>query len=265
MDEMPESSYIGRHAELYDLFYADKPYNDEVSFLHSVLQNYGNPKRVLELACGTGTHSLLLEKLGYQIIATDYSQDMLNQAKQKAQNSDSLVDFRFQNMISLNLDERPFDAILCLFDSIGYVQTNENLKLVLKGVHDHLQSGGLFVFEFWHAGAMIRSYDPLRIRRWKTPEGEIIRISETTIDFRSQLCNVNYSIFETQNKVTYNLIQETQTNRFFLVQEMANLLSYANLSPIKWFAGFTNDESISENVWHIVCVAKKNSGKNFNP
>ena len=27
------SSYIGRHAELYDIFYADKPYADEARYL----------------------------------------------------------------------------------------------------------------------------------------------------------------------------------------------------------------------------------------
>lgn len=264
MHNIPDSSYLGRHAELYDLFYADKPYHEEAAFLDSVLQSYGSlkPKRILELACGTGTHSLLLEKLGYEIIATDYSEDMLIQARLKAQTCNSHVDFRFQNMISLNVSERPFDAILCLFDSIGYVQSNENLETVFQGVNTHLKPGGLFIFEFWHAGAMIKNYEPLRIRRWKVPSGEIIRISETTINLQKQLCEVHYSLFEPAQKGTYQIIQETQTNRFFLVQEMSNLLSQANLNPIKWYAGFTKDETINDTVWHIVCLAQKTSEKN---
>jgi len=257
----PESSYIGRYAELYDLFYADKPYSEEAAFVHACLQKYGNPapKHILELACGTGTHSLLLEKYGYDIIATDYSKDMLVQARQKAKKAGANVDFRQGDMRFLNIPERPFDAVICLFDSIGFVATNESIQRVLKGVCAHLRPGGLFIFEFWHAGAMIRNYDPLRIRRWQVQEGEIIRISETRIDHRTQLCHVAYSVYELHKDGTYRHLQETQINRFFLLQEMAHFLSEADLIPLKWFAGFSENEKISEEIWHIVGIAQLNS------
>jgi SAM-dependent methyltransferase len=263
----PQSSYIGRHAELYDIFYADKPYAEEAAFVHACLQKYGrpNPKLLLELACGTGTHSLLLEKLGYRIIASDYSKDMLAQARQKAKKANSGVDFRQQNMLSLDISERPFDAVICLFDSIGYVATNENLAKVLNGVRAHLRPDGLFIFEFWHAGAMIRSYEPLRLRRWETPSGEILRVSETQIDHQTQLCRVGYSIYELHRDGTYTHFQETQTNRFFLLQEMTYFLTQAGLTPLKWFAGFDDDEKISEATWHVVGVARLNTEKNDLP
>ena len=80
------TSYSGRHAELYDLFYADKPYEAEAAFVDQCLREYsvGPTNSLLEIACGTGTHALQLEKRGYQIVATDYSEDMLQRAKQKA-------------------------------------------------------------------------------------------------------------------------------------------------------------------------------------
>ena len=131
--EQPQSSYIGRHAELYDLFYADKPYANEAAFVHRCIQTFNpNARKMLELACGTGTHSLLLEQYGYQIIATDYSLDMLGRAKEKAQKINSRVDFRHQDMRTLDVPERPFDVIICLFDSLGYVATNENILQVLN-------------------------------------------------------------------------------------------------------------------------------------
>jgi SAM-dependent methyltransferase len=259
--DQPSSSYIGRHAELYDLFYADKPYDEEARFVHACLQKYGSgqPKWLLELACGTGTHSLLLEDHGYKIIATDYSADMLNQARQKAKDKGSHVDFRQQDMRTLSIPERPFDAVICLFDSIGYPATNENIMKVLNNVRAHLSTHGLFIFEFWHAGAMIRSYDPVRIRRWQLPEGEILRISETRIDHLTQLCHVSYSIYELNKDGRYHQLHETQINRSFLVQEMAQFLSTAGLMPIKWFAGFQDNENISDETWHIVCVARANA------
>ena len=253
------SSYIGRHAELYDLFYADKPYEKEALFVHECLQQYsvGRTQRLLELACGSGSHAFVLEKLGYEIVATDYSEDMLACAQRKAVKAGSSIGFRQQDMRTLDVGERSFDAVICLFDSIGYVETNEALMQVLQGVHRHLRPDGLFVFEFWHAAAMLRSYDPVRVRRWTTPEAEVVRVSETKLDHAKQLARVTYTIYELRNNGTYTKLEETQTNRFFLVQEMAGWLSCCGFVPVKWFSGFTPDENITEQTWHIVAVARK--------
>jgi len=256
-----QNSYIGRHAELYDLFYAEKPYAEEVAFIHKCIQAYKpDAKNLLELACGTGTHSLLLEKYSYKIIATDYSPAMLERAKAKANQANSSIDFRQQDMLSLNVPERPFDVILCLFDSIGYVSTNENISKVLSDIRNHLSSDGIFIFEFWHAGAMLKSYDPVRVRRFPTATGEVVRISETDIDYQEQLCHVAYSIYELNKKGSYNQLQETQTNRFFLLKEMESFLKNSGLIPLKWFSGFQDNELINDETWHIVAVAKKRSG-----
>ena len=253
------SSYIGRHAELYDTLYADKPYAEEAAFVHQCLQqcSVGTTRRLLELACGTGMHALALEKFGYEVVATDYSEDMLACARRKAAKVASSVDFRWQDMRALDIADRPFDAAICLFDSIGYVETNEAIMQVLQGVRRHLRRHGLFVFEFWHAAAMLRSYDPMRIRRWSTPAGELVRISETELEYAKQLARVTYTIYELHHDGTYTSLKETQTNRYFLVQEMAAWLSGCGFAPLKWFAGFAPDDNITEQTWHIVATARR--------
>jgi ubiquinone/menaquinone biosynthesis C-methylase UbiE len=253
------SSYPGRHAELYDLLYADKPYAEEARFVHRCLQecNIGPTNRLLELACGTGSHAFELEKFGYQIVATDYSEDMLAIAKQRARKILSTVDFRVQDMTNISIPETDFDAVVCLFDSIGYVVTNERIKSVLHNAYRYLRPDGLFIFEFWHAAAMLRSYDPVRVRRWDNERGKVIRISETRLDCAAQLSHVTYSIYELNADGTYRTLEETQTNRYFLVQEMSHWLSCSGFVPVKWFAGFTDDVNIDERTWHIVAVARR--------
>jgi len=253
------TSYNGRHAELYDLFYSDKEYKKEAAFIHQCLQQYGlKPiKKVLELACGTGSHALAIEKYGYHIIATDNSEDMLKCAQKKAKQSSSLIDFRAQDMRGLEIPERPFDAVICLFDSIGYVITNDALTEVFQGVYQHLRKGGLFIFEFWHAAPMIRSFDPLRVRRWIMPKGEIIRISETSLDIVRQVSKVKYTILELNDSARYSKIEEIQENRYFLIQEMEMWLLNNNFEPVNFFAGFTDDEKITDETWHIVTVARR--------
>lgn len=259
---MPANSYIGRHAELYDLFYAEKPYADEAAFVHRCIQaQKPGAKRLLELACGTGTHSLLMEKFGYKIVATDYSADMLTRAGEKGRAANSAVDFRQQDMCALDVPERPFDVVVCLFDSIGYVATNENILRVLKDVHRHLADDGIFLFEFWHGGAMLKSYDPVRVRRFQTPHGKIERISETRVDYAAQLCYVTYTINELNADGSYQTLREKQVNRFFLVQEMSLFLWQSGLTPVKWFSGFSENEHIDAETWHIVAIARKGTAK----
>jgi SAM-dependent methyltransferase len=254
------TSYSGRHAELYDLFYADKPYAGEAAFVDQCLSKYsvGPENRVLEIACGTGTHAFHLESAGRQIVATDYSEGMLRRAKQKASENSSRVEFQLQDMTQLEVNGAPFDAVICLFDAIGYVQTNDALAKVFHGVHKHLRQGGLFVFEFWHAAAMLRHYDPVRVRRWKTDGSEVLRISETTLDAANQLSRVNYSIYEFYDAGTYSALTETQVNRYFLLQEMLAWLTSSGFTAVKWFAGFTDDETITDETWHILAVARRN-------
>lgn len=253
-----QSSYVGHHADLYDLFYAKKPYAEETQFVHHCIQR-ANPKskKILELACGTGTHSLLLEKYGYQITATDYSADMLARAREKAESQNSKVEFLLQDMRNLDMPNQAFDAIICLFDSIGYVETNENISRVFQNVREHLKPGGVFIFEFWHAGAMLKHYDPLRVLRLRVPHGEILRISETVIDYAKQLCHVTYSIYELNDDGKYSFLSETQTNRFFLVQEMSQFLINCGLSPVEWFAGFDLGKKINDETWHVLAVASR--------
>jgi SAM-dependent methyltransferase len=253
------SSYIGRHAELYDIFYGDKPYAEEAAFVTDCLQQYGvgTTHRLLELACGTGSHAFPLEKFGYDVVATDYSADMLNRARAKGKGLCSRVTFIQQDMRTLSIPGEVFDAAVCLFDSIGYVGTNEELRRVFEGVHRHLRSDGLFVFEFWHAAAMLRRYDPLRIRRWRTAGGELLRISETELLYPEQLATVRYTIYELRDDGTYDVLRETQKNRYFLVQEMAGWLFSCGFTPAKWFAGFKPGGNITEETWHIVAVARK--------
>src|SRR5450432_352976 len=126
-------SYIGKHASLYDLFYSVKDYQVESDFIHQlILETTGNNSgELLELACGTGNHAFCLENKGYSILATDNSDGMIDQAKIKAKERSSNVQFEKIDMLDIADIPRKFDVILCLFDSIGYLISNDNIKIVL--------------------------------------------------------------------------------------------------------------------------------------
>lgn len=252
------SSYVGKYAEYYDLIYAEKPYAAEAAFIHDCIRRHsvGDTRRLLELACGTGRHALELEKLGYQIVASDYSQDLLAVARSRGLAAGSRVQFELQDMRQLSLGGETFDAVYCLFDSIGYVQTNAAVLSVLSNVREHLRSNGLFLFEFWHAAAMLRGYEPHRQRSWQLPNGLLERSSDTRLDVAKQLAEVSYQLKETRSDGSIVEIEETQLNRFFLVQEMSLFLEQAGFEPLEWIPAYEGGE-ITPDTWHILAVARR--------
>ncbi len=251
--------YDGRHAELYDLFYGAKPYAAEANYLHGLFERFSvePARRILDIACGTGSHAIELERLGYEVVGSDISEDMLALAREKAREASSKVRFEQQDMRTLDIASKPFDAVLCLFDAIGHVQTTSAIKQTLGAVHRHLGRGGLLVLEFWHAAAMAGRHDPQRVRKFATDQGEILRLSQTTVDLASQCATVEHAIYDLRTDGTYRTAVERQVNRFFSLQEMSELLDDCGFDVVSYYSGYSPDEVLTADTWHIVLIARR--------
>jgi ubiquinone/menaquinone biosynthesis C-methylase UbiE len=257
-EQTQQPTYTGKFSEIYDLFYAHKTYTQEADFVQSLLERFGEKpiQKILELGCGTGTHSFLLEAYGHEILATDLSEDMITKARAKAEAMGSKVRFAAQDMIQLDQPGSPYDAVVCLFDSFCYVTQNEDVEAVLTRVHRHLKPGGLFIFEFWNAPAMIQHLDPIRVARLQHGQDEIVKLSEAKLDYQRQLYQVKYTLYDIKADGMCHMYVEQHTNRYYQLQEMAYFLTQAGLHPLKWYAGYTADETIGGDTWNIVCVAQ---------
>lgn len=100
-------------------------------------------KTCLELASGSGVMAKLLKEKGYDIIASDISNEMKEAAKE---NFDG--EYLILNMIDFKLDKK-FDLILCICDSLNYLYIEE-LEPMFKNVYEHLNDGGRFIFDMHH-------------------------------------------------------------------------------------------------------------------
>ncbi|HEX2924538.1 MAG TPA: class I SAM-dependent methyltransferase [Chloroflexota bacterium] len=119
-----------------------------VPLVEQSIRRYGvSGKRLLDLACGTGTASIRLAALGFQVTGVDLSGEMLGIAGSKAAKAGVSVDFRRQDMSKLEL-EGTFDVVICLYDSLNHLLETEKLRSTFQGVARLLSRGGLFVFDF---------------------------------------------------------------------------------------------------------------------
>lgn len=137
------SSY-GIFANYYNQLTENISYMDRAKYFSSLVDQNGNGgKSLLDLACGTGRLSFALSKLGYSVIGSDSSIEMLTQAMME--NEEGLL-FLHQKMEKLALYE-PVDSIICALDSLNHVLSLSKLQEIFCRVSNSLTPGGLFVFD----------------------------------------------------------------------------------------------------------------------
>ena len=130
----------------YDRIYWWKDYDQEVDFVVKALKRYGiRGRRVLEVACGTGSHTRLLVKRGYEVTGVDISDDMLRIARSKVKGHAKFLQGDMRDLDAVVGGE--YDVAVCLFSSISYNLTVTDLRRTIQGLYDHLAEPGVVVFD----------------------------------------------------------------------------------------------------------------------
>lgn len=177
-------------AEFYDLIYSTfKDYVAEVEQITSLLRRL-NPQcqTVLDVGCGTGEHARLLAAQGFVVDGLDLDPTFVRIAAHKH----PAGQFVAADMSDFHLSRR-YDAILCLFSSIGYLKTLDRVIRASKCFRDHLAPGGVIVIEPWFAPGTL---DPGRVFR-HAGEGNgvrVSRVSRTEIDGRLSRLYFEYEV-----------------------------------------------------------------------
>jgi len=160
-------------AEFYDLIYSTfKDYTREAAHIASLLRRF-NPRcrTVLDVACGTGEHARLLAARGFVVDGVDLDPAFVRIAAQKH----PAGRFFEADMSDFHLSDR-YDAVLCLFSSIGYLKTLDRVARALACFREHLAPGGAIVIEPWFAPGGL---DPTRVSR-QTGEANGVRVSRVS-------------------------------------------------------------------------------------
>ena len=144
-DNTIKSSPYCSIAPIYDALMSHVNYHFWAHYISSVLNNeVDNPEYILECACGTGILASHLAEYGHQIYGFDKSPEMIAIANARY-NDDRL--FFIQAAFSDFPIEREYDAAICLYDSINYLMTGDEVIDFLERVKQALKPGGIFIFD----------------------------------------------------------------------------------------------------------------------
>jgi ubiquinone/menaquinone biosynthesis C-methylase UbiE len=187
-------------AQYYDEVMSVVPYNQWVQYLRRLLKRFGwKPRRLLDLATGTGTVALMLADHGYRVTGVDIAEPMLKVARRKAaQAGVGDVEFLCQDATRLDLPQE-FDVAVSLFDSLNYILTSRGLRDAFAGVYRALVPGGGFIFDLNSEYTLehnLFSQDNM----WDT-EAEIKHVWKARYNARTRVATVDMVFYLPNGKV----------------------------------------------------------------
>jgi SAM-dependent methyltransferase len=248
-------------AGLYDLFHRSKPYRAEARFIRDAVVEMrgrsGRTLKLLDLACGSGSHAVEFSRLGFDVTGVDSSPEMLAYARRKARTARRSIRFEHQDLTRLSLRGETWDVATCLFDSIGYLRADLRIRRALGRISTALVPGGILFLEVWHAPAMLEEFDPVRIRRVRTDRIEGVRIAETRLRKRGNVAEVSYEIFSRKRGGAWHRFHEKHVNRFFTATEISDLVEGSGFRIKRILGGYDNASKPARRAWHLVVVAER--------
>lgn len=134
-------------AELYDLVYQSrKDYEAEAARTAELIRaRKPDAATLLDVACGTGIHLAAFDKFFEQVAGLDQAEPMLDRAVRRLPG----VPLHRGDMRYFELG-RVFDAVVCMFSSIGYLDTVADMHAAVRTMARHLDDGGVLVVEPWY-------------------------------------------------------------------------------------------------------------------
>ena len=108
----------------------------EIDFIVKYLK-LSKDMSIADFGCGIGRHVKELDSRGFNAIGVDYSDNLLQRAKEYKEDIFIQGDCRSYDF------KKQFDAILCLYDVIGSFANNDENKKILHNIAKHLKPEGL--------------------------------------------------------------------------------------------------------------------------
>lgn len=222
-------SRYGSFAEYYDSLTSNVDYRKTAEYVSDILNENGINKGILlDLACGTGTMSLIMAQKGYDVIGVDNSPEMLGEAREKAFEAGEDILFLCQDMCSIDL-YGTVDCTVCLLDSLNHLESKEELLEAFKRVSLFTVPGGLFVFD---VNTEYKHKYVLGDNTFVYDNDDVYCVWQNEYDDESKTVEIFLDFFQEENGL-YRRSSEYFSERAFSDSDIKKLLSEAGFSDIK--------------------------------
>jgi ubiquinone/menaquinone biosynthesis C-methylase UbiE len=206
-----------------------------VDFYQKILEREGlKPRTCVDLACGTGSVSVLLAQKGMEVIGVDMSEDMLTVAYDKVCDMERPPRFVCQKLQELKLP-RGVDLAVCALDSLDYVTDPADCQEAVRRVYKALNPGGIFIFDV-NTPEKLRAMDG---QVWLDEDDDVYCIWRGEFDRETNICSYGMDLFQRQGDVWLRSFEEHKEYSYSREQLTAYLRD----------AGFTHIEVYADRIF----------------
>lgn len=238
-------------AGFYDRLTEDVDYTARAAYFHRLIQRYAPPgKLLLDLACGTGSLSLALSKLGYDVIGVDGSYEMLSVAMGKK--GEEPVLFLCQDMDKLDL-YGTVDVTVSALDSLNHITQPEQLQAVFDRVSLFTNPGGLFLFDM---NTPFKHQEILADNAFVYDLDQLYCVWQNDLDEDGKNVTIHLDFFVPEEDGRYSRWEEEIQERAYTQEEVRGFVERAGLELLEVFHE-DSQESPRPDSQRLVYLARK--------
>lgn len=133
----------------YHLLYKGRDEQEAKKSLDQLLSVLHLPKgaRIMDLACGRGRHAKYLAEKGFQVTGLDISEKSIAFARQFESEQLEFFQHDMRKPFRINY----FDAVLNMFTSFGYFNSDREHLLAIQSISSNLCGGGLLLLDYFNS------------------------------------------------------------------------------------------------------------------
>lgn len=246
-------AYTG-FAEVYDTFMDNINYKQWADYVTDLLKEYHiREGLVLDLGCGTGNVTEQLAEAGYDMIGIDMSEDMLNIAMKKREESGHDILYLCQEMQEFEL-YGTVRAVVSICDCINYVTEKQDIIQTFRLVNNYLDPQGIFVFDM---NTSYKYREILADNTFAETREDSSFIWENYYDEEEKINEYALTLFvEEKETGVYERFEEEHYQRAYEVEEMIQMIQEAGLEFITVYDAFTKEKP-KENSERVYFIARE--------
>lgn len=243
----------GDFSYYYDLLTENVDYEKRCDYICDLLAENGVGKGILlDLACGTGSLSVLLSQRGFDVIGTDASEDMLTKAQEKKYEAAPDAIFLCQKMEELDLFGT-INAAVCTLDSINHVTDEKKVREIFRRVSLFMEDEGIFIFD---VNTPYKHREILANNTFVYDLDEVYCVWQNSTD-ENLLTNVSLDIFEyDEESESYVRYGEEFSEKGYELELLKGFAEEFRFETIGIFEEMTK-EPVKETTQRAVFVLKK--------
>jgi len=236
------------YLNVYGHMFTEERAEKESAFVASALELKPGAS-VLDLCCGQGRHSIKLAKRGLRVTALDLNPEYLELAKQAAKAGKVTIETVAADMRNIPFENK-FDAIVNMYSSFGYLESEaEDLK-VLESAAKALKAGGRILLDMLNREWAIDNYIQ---NDWHTGADGTLYVERRDLDLATSRMHVHFIVVDPQGGRRESI---GHIIRLYTLTEMTRLLERVGMRVTAVFGGF-DGEAYAIGTRRMIIVAQR--------